>query len=223
MPYMQGWRSVPPLARSIGMVGSDPERFECPRCGSHDRERHLLLYLEAAGLLESMGGKTIVHFAPERHLSRCIESLGAARYLKCDLYPQAKDVLQVDLLATGLADSSVDLLIANHVLEHVDDDLLALAEIHRILKVGGLAILQTPYSPRLHATWQDRGLDDPDARLQAYGQSDHVRLYGRDIFDRIASMGFMSDSRMHAELLDGLDCRAYGVNAAEPLFLFRKH
>jgi len=97
-----------------------------------------------------------------------------------------------------------------------------LSEIHRVLKPGGMAILQTPYSSRLHRTWQDAGIDTPEARLQAYGQEDHVRLFGRDIFDRIVAAGFRSDVRLHSELLADVDPDIAGVNAAEPFFLFRK-
>ena len=118
--------------------------------------------------------------------------------------------------------STFDAVIANHVLEHVDDDARALSEIHRVLKPGGMAILQTPYSSRLHHTWQDAGIDTPEARLQAYGQEDHVRLFGRDIFERIVAAGFESDIRQHSELLSGVNPMVAGVNADEPFFLFRK-
>ena len=54
--------------RSLGVVGSDPDHFECPRCGAHDRERHLLLYIRATGLFDKLHGMRVLHFAPERRL-----------------------------------------------------------------------------------------------------------------------------------------------------------
>jgi SAM-dependent methyltransferase len=131
-------------------------------------------------------------------------------------------VVKADMEAMPFADAAFDLVIANHVLEHVDDERKALGEVARVLAPGGFAILQTPYSARLHATWRDPGIDTPEARLQAYGQEDHVRLFGRDIFERIASAGFESHVRRHAELLGDVDPGVAGVNAAEPFFLFRK-
>ena len=85
---------------------------------------------------------------------------------------------------------------------------------------GGVAILQTPYSPVLHRTWSDPGIVEPQARCRAYGQEDHVRLYGRDIVDRFASVGLQPSVRSHAEVLPDVDPDAAGVNAAEPLMQF---
>jgi predicted SAM-dependent methyltransferase len=117
---------------------------------------------------------------------------------------------------------SFDMLIANHVLEHVGDAEIALHEIFRVLKPGGYAILQTPYSTKLHRTWSDPGIDTPLARLHAHGQEDHVRLFGRDIFDIITAAGFESRVRQHVELLGNVDAAIAGVNPTEPFFLFHK-
>lgn len=222
MPYMRGSAGAPELMLVMNVVGSNPDRFECPRCGAHDRERHLLMYLEKTSLLAGMRDKSVLHFAPEKRLARRIAGNGPARYVLCDLYPSTPDVQRVDMLEMQFEDQSFDLVIANHVLEHVNDDLRALGEIHRVLKQGGYAILQTPYSAKLHHTWQDPGIDDDAARLQAYGQSDHVRLFGRDIFARFASVGLLSCVRQHDEVLAGVDATVQGINPHEPLFLFRR-
>lgn len=204
------------------MVGSDVDNFSCPRCRGHDRERHLLLFLQSSGLLEAMRGKTILHFAPERQLSRWIAATEPARYVRCDLEPASPDIRRIDMLAINAEAGSFDFLIANHVLEHVADDRRALREIHRVLKPGGHAILQTPFAMKLHTTWEDPGIADGAARLQAYGQADHVRLYGRDIFERFASSGLEPMVRRHAELLPNTDSIGLGINPEEPFFLFRK-
>jgi SAM-dependent methyltransferase len=222
MPYRNGSRGAPALSRAIDMVGSNLDAFECPRCGSHDRERHLFLYLRALGLLSAMNGRVVVHFAPEARLSTRIAQEQPARYVRCDLYPSRPDVERVDLLAMPFADESVDFVIANHVLEHVSDDVLALREIGRVLAPAGIAILQTPYSRTLRHTWQDPGIVDAVARLQAYGQEDHVRLYGQDIFARFAVGPLVADVGTHAALLPNVDADRLGVNPMEPLFLFRK-
>jgi len=222
MPYRRGARSVQPLSRALEVIGSDVENFACPRCWAHDRERHLLLYLRAVDLLDKMAGNAVLHFAPEKRLQPVIEAARPASYVKADLFPANADVRCVDILAMPFGDQSFDFLIANHVLEHVADDLKALAEIRRVLRVGGYAILQTPYSPRLIRTWQDDGIDSDEARLLAFGQEDHVRLYGRDIFERFASVGLQSLVARHEELLPDLDSARFGVNPLEPFFLFRR-
>lgn len=222
LPYRIGLKNLPPLMFALDMIGSDIDHFECPWCGCHDRERHLLMYMRAAGLFESLSNKAILHFAPERRLSPLIAEQKPLRYIRCDLYPQTPDIEKIDILAIPYPEESFDLIIANHVLEHVADDQAALLEIYRVLKPGGCAILQTPYSAKLHHTWSDPGIDTDNARLQAYGQEDHVRLFGRDIFGRFTSVGLESCVSTHDQLIPQYDPKKYGVNGKEPFFLFRR-
>lgn len=222
MPYRTGSRGTPALMHALHTVGSDPDHFECPRCGAHDRERHLLMYLRASGVLKGFRDSTVLHFAPERRLSRFIAEAGPAKHVLADLFPSTPGVQRVDMLDMPFADASFDCVIANHVLEHVSDIRRALGEIRRVLRQEGLAILQTPYSAKLHHTWEDAGIDTDEARLQAYGQEDHVRLFGRDVFEYIEAAGFENQVRMHAQLLPDVVPRRAGVNAREPFFLFRR-
>lgn len=221
-PYRLGSRGVPPLMLALGVVGSDVDHFECPRCGSHDRERHLLQYLQASGLAGRLPELEILHFAPEKRLARWIAKQAPRKHLCCDLSPAAPDIERVDMQAMPFEDAGFDLVLANHVLEHVSDLGKALAEVHRVLRPGGHLIAQTPYSPKLSCTWADSGIDTALARLHAYGQEDHVRLFGRDIFGLIEAAGFESKVHRHEELLEKIDAVKTGVNSAEPFFLFRK-
>lgn len=221
-PFRGGRAATPRLMVALDAIGSDVENFQCPRCGCHDRERHLLLYLRACGRFDTFSGKDILHFAPERRLSPLIAARAPSRYVKCDLFPASEDVLKVDMLRMPFEDAAFDVVIANHVLEHVDDDRLALSEVRRVLRPGGVAILQTPYSPKLRCTWDDPGIDTDAARLEAYGQADHVRLYGADIFERFCAAGFRAAIGTHSELLPDCDAAEAGVNAREPFFLFHR-
>jgi SAM-dependent methyltransferase len=211
-----------PLMRALDVVGSDVENFECPWCGAHDRERHVLLYLRAAELLPLGTGTSILHFAPERHLARVLAEAKPALYVQGDLHPASPQIERLDITAIPYADNSFDLLLANHVMEHVPEDARALSEVLRVLKPGGYAVLQTPYSARLTSSWTDPGIDTDEARFWAFGQEDHVRLYGRDIFARFAAAGFESRVAAHADLLPGVDAVRFGVNEREPFMLYRK-
>lgn len=222
LPYRSGWQGTPLLMRVLDVIGSNLDQFECPWCSAHDRERHLLMYMRASGIFDNIQSMSVLHFAPERRLSKLIFSQNPVRYIKCDLYPTSPDTERIDILAIPFTDKSFDLIIANHILEHVADDTKALQEIWRTLKVGGRAILQTPYSPKLHHTWSDPGIDTDNARLQAYGQEDHVRLFGRDIFGRFTSVGLESCVSTHDQLIPQYDPKKYGVNGKEPFFLFRR-
>jgi SAM-dependent methyltransferase len=219
MPYRRR-RSA--LMQAIDCIGSDTGNFSCPLCGAHDRERHLLLYLRATGLLDSISGKDVLHFAPEARLTPLLLATHPRSYQGCDLFPHSAGIRRVDITCMPFSDETFDVVIANHILEHVDDDRQAASEIARVLRPGGIAILQTPYSAMLHSTWEDAGIVSDSSRLQAFGQEDHVRLYGRDIFERISSSGLSAEVRTHQQLLPDVDARQVGVNEREPFFLFRK-
>lgn len=210
------------LPMVLDSIGSDLINFECPWCGAHDRERHLVLYMTDFGLLKNLEKKKILHFAPEKHLSQIISSCNPKQYIKGDLFPKQPDVECLNMLNLPFQEGIFDLVIANHVLEHVSDDLIALNEIHRIIKPGGYAVLQTPYSPLLHRTFSDKGIKTLKARLIAFGQNDHVRIYGRDIFTRFSSCGFHADIKQHKDIFSQLDAKILGVNENEPFFLFKR-
>jgi SAM-dependent methyltransferase len=222
LPYHGGWKAAPPVTQALEIVGSDLDHYECPCCGASDRERHLLAYLRGGGWLAMMQGRAILHFAPEQRLTPFIEASRPGRYVLADLFPGNERVQRVDMLAIPFPDASFDFAIANHVLEHVSDDLAALGQLHRVLRPGGLAILQTPYSEVLERTICDPGVTSAEARLQLYGQADHLRLYGRDIFERLRASGFRSRVAAHSAALPDVDPVRFGVNAREPFFLFER-
>ncbi len=175
LPHAGGWKKAPQLMIALKMVGSDIDNFACPVCYAHDRERHQWLYWQAIGLLPRMQGAHILHFAPEHHLAQRIAAQQPAAYIKADLYPNTDDIQKVDLLQMPFADEQFDFLIANHVMEHVDNVSQALAEIRRVLKPSGWAILQTPYCATLQHTWEDAGIQSPHNVLPL---TDKTTMYG---------------------------------------------
>jgi len=222
LPYRGGWKNVPPLIKVLDVIGSDVENFSCPRCGAHDRERHLLMYFDRAGMWKKIEGANVLHFAPERILAARISSARPARYVKADLFPAAAGVTREDITRLSFGDCTFGVVIANHVLEHVADDGAAMKEIFRVLEPGGLAVLQTPYSDKLTHTFEDEGIRDEEARLQAFGQEDHVRLYGRDLFSRLRSAGFVSKVLDHDAALKDYGESLYGVNRREPFICMER-
>lgn len=222
LPYRRGEASRSPLMRTLDVIGSDVERHACPKCGAHDRERHLLLYFQRVSPAVELRGARILHFAPETSLSQYFQGQSPSRYVRADLMPAQPDIEVVDLSRMPYADTSYDLVVANHVLEHVIDDRRALSEIVRVLRPGGAAVLQTPFSALLTHTIEDPDLQPAGARRALFGQEDHVRLYGRDFEARVCSAGLISCVGSHTTLLPDIEPRRYGVNPREPLMLFRK-
>jgi SAM-dependent methyltransferase len=173
---------------------------KCPRCGTLERHRLLWLFLEQETDLFQRPG-AMLHVAPEYAFRERFSRLEGLRYVTGDFDSPLADV-QLDVMALPFEDGSFDFLMCNHVLEHVDDDRLALAEINRVLAPGGWAILMCPVDYRRETTFEDPAIVTPEDRHRAYGQADHARLYGRDYADRLAGAGF----KVRADdYLDGLD------------------
>ena len=157
----------------------------CPRCGSH--ERHRMFWLWVRDRAEVRGD--VLHFAPEYCLEGNLRNLPGLRYRTSDLADTGAD-LQLDITAMSLPDESLDVIICSHVLEHVEDERAALAELRRVLRPGGWAAVLVPVDHDREQTYEDPAIVTPQQRVSAYWQHDHVRLYGRDITARLAAGGF---------------------------------
>jgi SAM-dependent methyltransferase len=152
-------------------------------------ERHRLswIWLTRSGTL-GPSVRNVLHFAPEPAIEQQLgRKLASARYVTADLVAGRADE-QIDVTQIPWPDASVDLLICSHVLEHVPDDRAAMRELCRILSPQGNALLEVPVIGEL--TREDPSVTDPAERLRLFGQDDHVRVYGRDYYDRLDAAGF---------------------------------
>jgi len=176
-----GW-----TGRRFMAAGASYKRLQDSRCPScRSLARHRMAY----ELLHDRipGGRHTLHVAPEAPITPWLRGL-SDEYLSIDLTP-GRAMRAMSLTALELPDDSYDLIFCSHVLEHVPDDRAAMAELRRVLAPGGQAVILVPI--------RDGPTDDgdettttPEARLARFRHPDHVRYYGIDLGDRLASVGF---------------------------------
>ena len=174
----------------------------CPKCLSLERHRLIWLYLKERTNFFTEKAK-MLHIAPELCFMDRFEALPNLEYITADIEsPLAK--VKMDIHDIPFEENSFDIIFCNHVLEHVRDDIQAMKEMLRVLKPGGYAILQIPFfHPVPETTYEDPSITDPIEREKIFGQDDHVRLYGQDYPQRLASAGFkVKEDRMVFELPD---------------------
>lgn len=181
-----------PVLRDLKVIGAGRRvNALCPTCGSTDRERLVYLYLLNCTGIFSMENSELrlLHVAPERNLESRFRQLALREYTTCDLTRNDVD-REYDITSVPVPDGSYDVVICNHVLEHVQNANQALLEIFRILVEGGWAVLQVPISPVLPGTIEDSETESPEERAWKFGQTDHCRIFGEDYPVKLASAGF---------------------------------
>ncbi|MCH7903647.1 MAG: class I SAM-dependent methyltransferase [Armatimonadetes bacterium] len=198
----QHWREFVPAG--------DPIRQgeQCLRCGAGSRQRLMSLYLTRE--IGKLPRVRLLHFAPEISLTRRIVALPGVDYLSIDISPDVA-LRQGDITDLPLGDDEFDAVICSHVLEHVLDDAKAMCEMFRVMKPGGTAYVMVPRDMDLEKTYEDETIVTPEARYRAFGQDDHVRMYGRDFVDRLQAAGFSVRELSTSDIADPANCSKFGL------------
>jgi len=164
------------------------EKAQCVFCKSLERHRLLWLFLKERTSLFDKTNKKMLHVAAEACFADRFKEMLGENYLTADLSnPSA--MVKMDITDIRYPDESFDVIMCNHVLEHVVDDAKAMREFYRTLKKGGWAILLVPIVD-MDKTYEDFSITTDSEREKAFGQYDHVRRYGRDYVDRLKAAGF---------------------------------
>ncbi|MDX1365338.1 MAG: methyltransferase domain-containing protein [Arenibacter latericius] len=153
-------------------------------------ERHRLLWLYLKNETDFFDKRLkVLHFAPEQAFFKRFRKLENLDYTTTDLDSPLADIT-ADICDLPFQDNTYDVILCNHVLEHIQDDTQAMKELYRILKPGGWGIFQIPQDLNRAETFEDNTIIDRKERAKIFGQYDHVRIYGRDYFDKLRSIGF---------------------------------
>jgi SAM-dependent methyltransferase len=197
-------------------VGTPP-RWDgrCPSCGSRERHRLFQLYLNQLGTSLNDFGK-ILHVAPERHVRRMLADHPG--YFSADIV-EGKADLKMDIADLRFQDGELDMIIANHVLEHVPDDHRAMAEIGRCLSPRGIAVLTVPQVWSRPTTYENTQLGSQQERYAHYQDADHLRYYGAD-FDQVLARA--SGLEVEVWRMPQEEEARYGLYRDDVLFIGRK-
>jgi len=192
----------------------------CPDCMSTCRERLIIAMLQNEIDYED---RKILHFAPEKTIFNFLRN--KARIITADYFPDRykhidRKIIFADITKLHFSDNEFDIIIANHILEHIPDDKVAMKELYRILKPTGQAILQIPYSITIKTTLENPYMTNNKEMSRLFGQHDHVRIYSfRDYINRLESVNFK------VELIENQNLQKYKQNALQPgetFFVIRK-
>ncbi|PIB29793.1 class I SAM-dependent methyltransferase [Maribacter sp. 4G9] len=153
-------------------------------------ERHRLLWLFLKKNTNFFQDNLrVLHFAPEQAFYKRFRELKNLEYVTTDLNSPLADV-KADICNLPFESNRFDVILCNHVLEHIPNDTKAMEELYRILKPGGWGVFQIPQDLQREKTFEDNSIIDKRERAKIFGQYDHVRIYGRDYFEKLRSIGF---------------------------------
>ena len=206
------------------IIGAGRRNAGCPKCGSTDRERLLYTYLNYEIELFKKPNTKILHIAPEIIIMQKFLEYGFTNYYCGDFFAEGQHadyshdlVKHMDVQNLPFNDNYFNLIICNHVLEHVFDEEKAMKEIHRVLCKEGTAILQVPISPILEKTISDSSITNSQILEEKFGQKDHVRLFGKDYPSKLEFCGFqMKILELQSKY------SKFGFNPKELLFVGKK-
>jgi len=140
----------------------------------------------------------VLHIAPEQCFLKLFKNQQNLDYITCDLESPIADV-KADICDLPFENNSFDVIFCNHVLEHIPDDTKAMQELYRVMQTNGFGIFQIPQDLSREKTFEDDTITDPKERAKIFGQYDHVRVYGRDYFNKLRTIGFKVSEESYAK------------------------
>jgi SAM-dependent methyltransferase len=211
-------------------MGARPH-YRCPWCNSSDKERLVWAFLLFnTDILTTERPISVLHIAPEKNTMHRLKALPHVTYVSGDKFEgdvrysdgRYGNSIELDVRHIPFKDDSFDMVLCNHVMEHVPEDIRGMKEIYRVLKLGGLAILQTPVSRALSHTIEG-GAETDAERLEKFGQADHVRIYAeKEYVARLKSVGLNARAIARSEVVDHEKTKFWGLNTEEKIYYAEK-
>ncbi len=203
----------------------------CSNCRSLERHRLIFLHIIQTDTLFKKTNDPIklLHFAPERVFYNIFDRVPGIIYTACDLFPERyhyykgnTPIEKVDITDIPFEENSFDLILCNHVLEHIPDDRKAMSELYRVMAKNGDGIFQVPLDYTREETYEDWTITSPEEREKAFGQHDHVRWYGKDYPLRLQNAGFTVFEEDYASKFSAEEFFRYGLMPTELIYHCKK-
>ena len=190
--------------------------------GTLSLERHRLMWLYLKNETDFFTAPLkVLHVAPEQCFVDRFRKMKNLDYTTSDLYSPLADV-KADICNLPFEDNSYDVIFCNHVLEHIEDDKKAMSELFRVLKSGGYGIFQIPQDLSRETTYEDFSITEPEERKKHFGQYDHVRVYGRDYFNKLRAAGFEVNELAYTQKIASEEVVRYCLDKTEILPICKK-
>ena len=201
--------------KSFLPYGYDKQRNNVLSPSTLSLERHRLLWLYLQNETDFFTAqKKVLHFAPEQSFYKRFKRMPNLDYTTTDLNSPLADV-KADICHLPFQDNAFDIIFCNHVLEHIPDDTKAMQELYRVLKTNGFGVFQIPQDLNREKTFEDNSITDKKERAKIFGQYDHVRIYGRDYFDKLRFVGFKVEEVDYTNKLSEDDIFKYCLQKGE--------
>jgi SAM-dependent methyltransferase len=203
--FLRGNRYIDPIDEK-GFRKFLPYGYENPRenvlsPSTLSLERHRLLWLFLKQRTNFFSEKLkVLHFAPEQAFYKRFKRQKNLEYVTTDLNSPLADV-KADICHLPFENESFDVILCNHVLEHIPNDKKAMEELFRVMKPEGWGVFQIPQDMNRETTFEDDSITDKKERAKIFGQYDHVRIYGKDYFDKLRAVGFQVEEVHLAQTL----------------------
>lgn len=224
--FLRGKRYIDPIDgkgfRTFLPYGYGKQRPNVLSPSTLSLERHRLFWLYLKNETDFFSKQyKVLHFAPEQCFLKRFRQLKNIDYTTTDLLSPIADV-KADICNLPFEDDTYDVIFCNHVLEHIPDDTKAMQELYRVMKPGGFGIFQIPQDLRRETTFEDDSITDKAERAKIFGQYDHVRIYGRDYFDKLRSIGFEVKEIDYTATLSDSEIDKYCLAKGEIIPVVRK-
>lgn len=192
----------------------------CPGSLSLERHRLLWLYLKQKTNFFTAPHK-MLHIAPEQCFYKLFKAQKNLDYTTGDYNSPIADI-HFDLHKAPFENDTFDVILCNHVLEHVEDSHQCMKELYRIMKPGGWGIFQVPLDRTRTTTLEDKNITSPEDREKYYWQKDHVRLFGLDYKNKLEAAGFIVTEDDFVNTLGTELVERYRLPAGEMIYFCRK-